>query len=225
MTTTLLEPAHTSTAQAAAAAPVWNSSIADPGPLGILAFSTTSFMLGLYNAGIVDPAGAALVVPVALIFGGFIQIIAAIVQLMRGNVFGAAVFGSFGPFWVIYALISNTYAGKVDAAATAAGTDPAAAEASAVTVFLAMFTVLAVIFLIAALRTDAVLVAVLALVVAALVLLAFGHTGGGHESLIHAAGWTTMALGVLGWYHGASHVIEFTFKRSVLPLFPLSDAH
>jgi len=225
MATTLLEPAHTSAAEAAAAAPVWNLSIADPGPLGVLAFSTTSFMLGLYNAGLVNPAGAALVIPVALIFGGGIQIIAAIFQLLRGNVFGAAVFGSFGPFWIIYALISNTYAGKVASAATAAKTDVAAAEASAVTIFLAMFTVLAVIFTIAALRTDAVLVTVLALVTAALVLLALGHTGGGHESLIHASGWITLVFGVLGWYHGASHLIEFTFKRSVLPLFPLSDAH
>jgi len=225
MTTTLLNPAHTSAAQEAAAAPAWNLSIADPGPLGVLAFSTTSFMLGLYHAGLVNPAGAALVVPVALIFGGGIQIIAAIIQLIRGNVFGAAVFGSFGSFWLIYALISNTYAGKVATAATAARTDPAAAEASAVTVFLAMFAVLAVIFTIAALRTDAVLVTILALVAVALVLLALGHQGGGHESLIHAAGWVILAFGILGWYHGASHVIEYTFKRSVLPLFPLSDAH
>lgn len=133
-------------------------------------------MLGLHHAGLVDPAGAALVVPVALILGGVIQIIAAIVQLMRGNLFGATVFGTFGPFWVINALISNTYAGRIADAATAAGTDAAVAEASAITMFLAMFTILAVIFLVAALRTDVVLVVILALVDVALALLAFALT-------------------------------------------------
>lgn len=212
--------------RAAAPAPAdttpWNSHIGDPGPLGILAFSTTSFMLGLYNAHLVNQAGAALVVPVALVLGGIIQIIAAVLQGIRGNAFGATVFGIFGPFWVIYALINNTYGAKVAQAAAQTNTDPSTAVSSALTVFLTMYLVLTVIFLIAALRTDAVLVAVLALIAVALGLLAVG-THASRAGLIHASGWFTLTFAVLGWYHGLAHLVAGTYRRPVLPLLPLND--
>ena len=113
--------------------------LGDPGAWAVLAFSTTSFMLGLYNAGWVNPLGVTLVIPVAFIFGGVVQLIVAILEVFRGNVFGTAVFGTYGPFWIIYGLIENSFAGKVGAAAGKAAA--AGAISSGVTVFLAMFAV------------------------------------------------------------------------------------
>lgn len=199
------------------AAPLRSMTLGDPGSLGVLAFSTTSFMLGLYNAGLVDPRGAGLVIPVALIFGGFIQVTVAVLEVFRGNVFAAAVFGSFGPFWISYGLIESIFAAQV----TEKG--GAAALTSGLTVFLSMFTVLAVVFLIASLRTDMVLVAVLGLLVVALVLLILGvHFG--DTGLEHVSGYLTLAFAALGWYHGAADVIGFTFGRSVLPTGSLARA-
>ena len=99
---------------------VTKPAMADAGAWAVLAFSTTSFMLGLYNAHIVDANGAALVVPVAFVFGGLIQILVAILEVVGGNLFGAVVFGTFGPFWVIYGWIQDKYAAKVITAGTAA---------------------------------------------------------------------------------------------------------
>ena len=194
--------------------------IGDPGSWAILAFSTTSLMLGLYNGDFVNAAGSSLVIPVALFFGGGVQILVAVLEVIRGNTFGAAVFGCFGPFWVIYGLIETTYANKVVAAATAAKTDPAEAVASALTVFLAMFTILAFIFFIASLRTDAVLVTVLALLVVALILLMIGIHGA-NENLVHASGYVTVVFAALGLYRGAADIIADTFGRPVLPVFRL----
>jgi succinate-acetate transporter protein len=191
--------------------------MADPGSWAILAFSTTSFMLGLYNAGVVNPAGARLVIPVALIFGGGVQVLVALLELIRGNLFAATVFGSFGPFWIIYGLIENTYAGKVVAAAAKAKSDPEKAVASGVTVFLAVFTVLTVIFLIGSLKKDIVLVSVLGLLVIALLALMLG-VHGGHPGLVHTSGVLTCALAVLGWYRGAADVLADAYKRPVLPI-------
>ena len=74
--------------------------LADPGAWAVLALASTAFMLGLYNAGLVNPLGATLVIPMALVFGGAVQFIVAIIEVFRGNVFGAAVFGCYGPFWI-----------------------------------------------------------------------------------------------------------------------------
>lgn len=195
--------------------------MADPGAWAVLAFSTTSFMLGLYNAQLVDPNGLALVIPVAFVFGGVVQILVAVLEVIRGNLFGAAVFGSFGPFWIIYGLIEDRYSGKV-ATAAAAAKDPAAVT-SAVTVFLVMFAVLTLLFLVASLRTDVVLVAILLLLLVALILLAAGvHQG--NLGLQKTSGWLTLVFGILGWYHGGASVIEATFKRPILPLGTLARA-
>ena len=193
--------------------------LADPGAWAVLAF-LTAFMLGLYNAGLVNPLGATLVIPMALVFGGAVQFIVAIIEVFRGNVFGAAVFGCYGPFWIIYGLIENSYVGKVAAAAGKAGA--ASAVASGLTVFLVMFAVLTFVFLIASLRTDAVLATILALLLASFIVLAIGvHNG--NTGLVHVAGWLTLVMAALGWYHGAADVIGFTFGRRLLPRRPADE--
>lgn len=189
----------------------------DPGPWAVLAFSTTSFMLGLFNAGFADAAATALVIPMAFIFGGIVQLVVAVLEVLRRNEFGAVVFGTFGPFWMIYGAIENSYGAKV------AAKGGASALNGGLVIFLAMFTVLAVFFTIAALRTDRVLVAVLALVVVALVLLMLG-VGGGNAGMVQASGYVTLLFAVLGWYHGAGGVIAGTFGRRVLPVGSLARA-
>jgi succinate-acetate transporter protein len=184
--------------------------MADPGAWAVTAFATTSFMLGMYNSGLLNSAGAPIVIPAAFFFGGLIQIIVAIMEISRGNLFGAVVFGSYGPFWVIYAAIVSLYATSI----------PAAQLNSAVTLFLAMWAVLSFIFFIASFRTDAVLVVIIGLIFIGLVLLAIG-AGASQPNLTKAGGWVTLAFAVLAWYHAAGDIIAATFGRKVLPVWPL----
>lgn len=183
------------------------STLADPGAWAVTAFATTSFMLGMYNAHLVSAGGAAIVIPVAFFFGGMVQIIVAILEVARGNVFGAVVFGTYGPFWVIYGFIAQHYAGVL--APSSVG--------SALALFLAMFAVLTFYFFIASLKTDAVLVLIFALIFIGLVLLAIG-AGTGHVAWTKAGGWVTLAFAVIAWYHAAGDVIAHTFGRTVLPM-------
>lgn len=184
--------------------------MADPGAWAVTAFATTSFMLGMYNAGLLDAKGASIVLPVAFFFGGLIQILVAVLEITRGNLFGAVVFGSYGPFWVIYGAIQTLFSHDI----------PAANLDSALSLFLAMFAVLSFFFLIASLRTDAVLVAIIALIFIGLVLLAIG-IGGGYTGATKAGGWVTLVFAVLAWYHAAADIIASTFRRTVLPVVPL----
>jgi len=189
------------------------STLADPGAWAVTAFATTSFMLGMYNTHLLNPAGAVIVFPVAFFFGGLIQIIVGVLEIGRGNVFGAVVFGTYGPFWVIYGAIGTWYGAKL----------PAGSVDSATALFLAMFAVLTFYFLIASFRTDAVLVAIFALIFIGLVLLAIGAAKPS-VPITKAGGWVTLAFAVIAWYHAASDVISFTFGRRVLPVGSLRRA-
>jgi succinate-acetate transporter protein len=121
------------------------------------------------------------------------------------------VFGSYGPFWVIYGALETLYATSI----------PVAQITSSVSLFLAMWAVLSFIFFIASLRTDAVLVAIIGLIFVGLVLLSIG-AGASQTGFTDAGGWVTLAFAVLAWYHAAGGIIAATFGRTILPVWPLS---
>ena len=129
----------------------------------------------------------------------------AILEVGRGNVFGAVVFGTYGPFWVIYGAIQTWFAKMATPASVDAG----------VALFLAMFAVLTFFFVIASRKTDWVLVAIFALIFVGLVLLAIGAQSG-TATWTKAGGWVTIAFAILAWYHAAADIINFTFGRQVL---------
>jgi len=185
--------------------------LADPGAWAVIAFATTSFMLGLYNTHLIGQGSLPIVFPVAFFFGGLIQILVALLEIGRGNLFGAVVFGSYGPFWVIFGAIQVWFAKMSTASSVGAG----------VALFLAMWAVLTFFFLIASLRTDWVLVAIFALIFIGLVLLAIGFQSGS-LTWIKAGGWVTIAFAVLAWYHAAADVINFTFGRQMLSVGRIS---
>lgn len=206
MATFVSPQAGASTAEQARPAAV-ASPLADPGAWAVTAFATTSFMLGMYNTHLLGAGSLPIVFPVAFFYGGLIQIIVGCMEVGRGNVFGAVVFGSYGPFWVIYGAISIWFAKMAPASSVNAG----------VALFLAMFAVITFYFFLASLKTDWVLVAVFALIFAGLVLLAIGQESG-TVGITEAGGWVTLAFAVLAWYHAAADMINFTFGRPLVPV-------
>lgn len=183
--------------------------MANPAPWAVTAFGTTSFMLGMYQTNILDSAGILIVLPAAFFFGGLVQIIVAIMEFNRGNMFGGAVFGTYGPFWVIFGAFQTLYATSV----------PASALSSATSLFLAAFAVVTFYLAVASLRTDMVLAVILWLIFLGLVLLSIGASTG-NINVTHAGGWVVLVFAGLAWYHAAGDIIESTFGRKVLPFGP-----
>lgn len=188
----------------------------DPGHWAVFAFATTSFMLGFVNSNFIGPTAVEIVLPVALIFGGLVQLIVAVLEVVRGNTFGACVFGTYGPFWIIYGLYVPFFASKVSPGS--AGT--------AVALFLAMFAVLTFFFVVASFRTDWVLVAVFILIDVALILLAIG-AGSANSTLTHVGGYVTIAFAVIAWYHAFAGLVAGTFGRrpKLLPVGYIGPLH
>src|ERR1700728_5012807 len=171
-------------------APPAPTGMANPAPWAVTAFATTSFMLGMYQTHILNNAGILIVLPAAFFFGGLVQIIVAIMEFSRGNMFGGAVFGTYGPFWVMFGAFETLYATSV----------PAAQLSSALSLFLAVFAVVTFYLAVASLRTDLVLAVILWLIFVGLVLLSIG-SGTGNIDVTHAGGWVVLVFAGLAWYH------------------------
>src|SRR6201992_3661699 len=75
---------------------------ADPGPLGLAGFAMTTFVLSMFNAGLVSKAGEPVVLGLALAYGGIAQFAAGMWEFRTGNTFGAVAFTSHGAFWVCF---------------------------------------------------------------------------------------------------------------------------
>ncbi|MDR1165433.1 MAG: acetate uptake transporter [Deltaproteobacteria bacterium] len=72
--------------------------LANPTPLGLVTFGLSTILLSACNAGLLE-AGAP-VLAQALFVGGLVQLIAGIMEFVKGNTFGCVVFSSFGGFWI-----------------------------------------------------------------------------------------------------------------------------
>jgi succinate-acetate transporter protein len=205
MATSVGEQAH----PAQQVPPPARTGMANPAPWAVTAFATTSFMIGMYQTHMLDNRGLPIVLPAALFFGGLVQIIVAIMEFTRGNLFAGAVFGTYGPFWVILGVFNTLYATGI----------PAVQLSDANSLFLAMFAVISFYLAIASLRTDLVLTVIIWLIFIGLVVLAVG-AGANNVDITEAGGWIVLAFAVLAWYHAAGDIIESTFGRKILPFGP-----
>jgi succinate-acetate transporter protein len=175
---------------------------ADPGPLGLAAFALTTFVLSMFNAGLVSKAGEPVVLGLALAYGGIAQILAGMWEFRTGN--------SFGAFWVSFWAFVTFFADSV----------PAEHAGSAVGLYLIAWGIFTLYMFVASLRTTAAIAAVFALLAATFFLLGIGNA---NESagLVEVGGWFGLATAVAAWYASFAAVTNSTFDRTVLPTRPL----
>jgi len=71
--------------------------LANPAPLGLLAFGLTTVLLNLSNANFFPLHS--MILAMGLCYGGLAQIIAGSMEFKKGNTFGMVAFSSYGFFW------------------------------------------------------------------------------------------------------------------------------
>jgi uncharacterized protein len=74
--------------------------IADPGSLGLAGFAMTTFVLSVFNAGILDKAAEPVFLCLAWFYGGLVQLLAGMWEFKNRNMFGATAFSSYAAFWI-----------------------------------------------------------------------------------------------------------------------------
>jgi succinate-acetate transporter protein len=187
-----------------------SSPLADPGPLGLAGFALTTFLLSLFNANLVgDKALEAVVLPVALFYGGLAQLLAGMWEVRKDNTFGALAFTSYGAFWLSFAAYVRFIAPKL----------PAADAHTATGLFLLAWTVFTAYMWLASLRVSGVVAAVFSALLATFALLAAGALRD-NADISHIGGWAGLLTAALAWYGSAAGVVNSTWKRAVLPVFP-----
>src|ERR1700759_2386148 len=194
--------------------------LADPAPLGLASFATTTFILSMINAGLVGggtATAAGIVAPMAFAVGGIAQFAAGLWEFRNGNTFGATAFCSFGMFWLSFYLLLHVTAGGL-----------AKTEAdSAIGLYLWAWGIFTAYMTIASLRTTGAVFAVFLLLTITFILLGIGNSAlAGTRPLtngpIKLGGWVGLVTAVVAWYASMAGVVNDTWGRTVLPVFPLS---
>lgn len=186
------------------------AAIADPGPLGLAAFALTTFCLSVFNAGIIgDKKLEAVVLPLALFYGGTAQLLAGMWEFKKANTFGALAFSSFGAFWL-------SFAAYVKFVVPGLPTDHAY---QATGLFLLAWAIFTAYMTVAAVKVSGAVLAVFVALTATFVLLTIGALGQS-TSVTHLGGYLGLLTAVLAWYGSFAGVTNSTWQRTVLPVFP-----
>jgi uncharacterized protein len=184
---------------------------ADPGPLGLAGFAMTTFVLSMFNAQLVGSGGEPVVLGLALAYGGLAQLLAGMWEFRTGNTFGAVAFSSFGAFWLSFAVLVAVFAPDI----------PSANLSSALGLYLWAWAIFTTYMFIASLRTTGAVALVFLLLSVTFILLAAGNSGD-NTDVIKWGGYIGLATAVAAWYASFAAVVNSTFKRTVVPVFPLA---
>lgn len=190
------------------------NSVADPAPLGLGGFAATTFALSLINAGVISGGTLPMVLSLMLFYGGILQMLAGMWEFRNNrNTFGAVAFTSYGAFWLSLWYLFTYAVPKI----------PAADLAAAVGTFLLVWTVFTFYMWVGSFRLNGALLALFTALLATFIFLTIGAYSGG-STWTKIGGWLGIITAIIAWYTAAAVVVNFTFGRAVLPVYPLARA-
>jgi succinate-acetate transporter protein len=194
-------------------------SLADPGPLGLAGFAGTTFFLSIVNTNMLGASVQTVVLGLALFYGGLAQLLAGMWEFTKGNTFGAVAFTSYGAFWMSFWYLLNHLPAKA----------PALDLFHGVGVYLLMWAIFTTYMSVAALRTSGAVLLVFVLLALTFIALAIGWLAystkdfaANSSGWIHLGGWLGIVTALAAWYASFAAVTNSTFKKVVLPTFPLA---
>jgi succinate-acetate transporter protein len=184
---------------------------ANPAPLGLLAFGLTTVMLSLHNAGLFGLD--AMILAMAVFYGGIAQIFAGVFEWRKNNTFAATAFISYGFFWLT--LVGIIVFPKLGLAA--------APGPVAMASYLGIWGLLSLVLFFGTLRLNRALQLTFLLLTLVFALLAIGDLLAS-PTLKTVAGRIGVALGFCAIYTGLAQVINEVYGRIVLPLGQMKPA-
>jgi len=196
--------------------PVYHRKFANPGPLGLFSFASTTLILSLYNVGARHIAAPNMVVGMAVGVGGLVQLLAGMWEFACGNTFGATAFSSYGGFWISFALIFIPGSGILDAYAT----NPEELD-SALGIYLITWFVFTFIMFLATHKSSIALSAVFFFLFITFALLAAGAFTG--KLVVHkAGGYFGIITALCAYYTGAAGLYTSESSYIALPVMSLA---
>jgi succinate-acetate transporter protein len=185
------------------------SGLGNPAPLGLFAFGMTTAMLMFVETGWAEPEFEQMVSAYAVFLGGLLQIIVAILEICKGSSFSFCVFGSYGAFWLGWALVvlqNESLASEFGEINYSTGK----------TLWLIEWGVLTSCFFVITLRKNNCLICVFALLGTTFFLLA-AATASGNAAAKKTAGYFGFLTACGAWYTGVAELVNEEWGRHVLP--------
>ncbi len=193
--------------------------LADPAPLGLSGFATTTFVLSLVNAGVIKAGGdVKIVIGLAAFYGGLAQLLAGMWEFRNGNTFGATAFSSYGAFWLSFVAL------LIPGFGVTFGT-PAGPSNAAVGYYLIGWAIITGMLLLGALRINGALVAVFVLLFITYILLAIGFFGNAPfgSGATAIGGWIGVLTAIAAWYTALTGILRgVSGGKLALPVFPMA---
>jgi len=205
---------------------VENRKFANPAPLGLCAFALTTFVLSAVNLGARGVSIPQIAVPLALGYGGLVQLLAGMWEMAVGNTFGATALSSYGGFWIAYGILLTP---SWNIPATYATTGAAAGDPkmfnSAVGFFLTGWFIFTTILLLCTLRsTIAFFLLFFTLDLAFLMLMCSDYAANNgaaatSKTLQQAGGGFGMLAAFLAWYNAFAGIADSSNSFFLIPVF------
>jgi uncharacterized protein len=202
------------------------AAVANPAPLGLSAFALTTFVLSSSNAGFLfaKPAVAtAIVLGLALFYGGLVQLVAGVQAFRAGNTFAATAFCSYGGFWLAIGFtLLPLFAGGTKSVADLAGTS----AVTGIGVFLLGWAIFTLLMFVGTLRTTLATMGVFFFLFITFLALAIGWLAGGPSgsslTWIQIGGWLGIVTALLAWYDALAGILASGKSAFNLPTYPMS---
>ncbi|WRT68253.1 uncharacterized protein IL334_005229 [Kwoniella shivajii] len=180
--------------------PIYHKGRANPAPLGLFAFATTTLLFSLINAHARHVSQQNIAVGMSFALGGLAQFVAGIFEFCVGNTFGMTAFCGFGAFSFAIA-ISYWPSSGVLASYAPTPADPYRLDA-AIGLFLMCWFVFTFILWLGTFRSSVGLCALFFMFWLSLLLLSIGYMKNS-VGTIKASGWIGIFASILAFYVGA----------------------
>lgn len=187
---------------------------ANPAPLGLFSFASTTLILSLINVNTDGVTAPNVVVGMALFVGGLCQLLAGMWEFASGNTLGATAFSSYGGFWLAYATIFIPGSGVL---AQLSGTPQ---EAPSLGFFLATWFIFTFMMFVASLRSNFGLIALFFMLDMTFLLLMIAEYVP-HLAIQKAGGVFGIITAFIAYYVGAAEMISRESHYFSLPLLPM----
>jgi uncharacterized protein len=188
--------------------------IANPGPLGLCGFALTTFVLSCVNAGIFKANEEAIVIGLAVFYGGIAQFAAGMWEFRTGNTFGATAFTSYGAFWLSFAAL------LIPGFGVGLGADKGPTDLG-VGLYLLGWTIFTGLMMLGTFRINGGLVLVFVALFITFLLLTIGALTAS-PSMGQLGGYLGIVTAILAWYVALAGILSaVSGGKWNLPVFPL----
>lgn len=183
--------------------------IANPAPLGLCAFGTTTVLLNFHNAGFFELNS--MILGMGIFYGGLAQVIAGIIEARKNNTFGLTAFTSYGFFWLsLVGLVVMPKLGWI-----------AGPSDGAMVAYLSIWGLFTFCLFFGTLKLNRALQVVFATLTILFILLAAGDATG-NASIKHLAGYEGIVCGLSAIYTGIAVALNEVYGKTVLPIGTIS---